>query len=117
VKPQKSKFFSSKQQTPNGFDALFGNFSATRTSRTRAAAWEELTILVCAVGPPKTVMQVKVRATTMRSDVKKHAAALKDDQKRTGGGPPTVPPLKEWELRFVATVRKYKSCANKEMSS
>jgi hypothetical protein len=80
-------------------------FSATRTSATRSKAYEETTEAVSAVGPPRSLEEVIAKIQKMKCLAKKRASDFFKDKNKTGGGPMTVPPLTEMELRFVSKVR------------
>jgi hypothetical protein len=62
------------------YNALYGKFTPENKASDRDKAYEEMAIVISAIGPPKSVDQVKTRLATMKCNAKARARAVFIDQ-------------------------------------
>lgn len=86
---------------------LFARFSSTLTSAVKEAGWAELTAEVNAVGGfGRGIEEVKKKWICVKSDAKCRPAAVKNEQKMTGGGMKVQDDVSSMENRVLGIVGK-----------
>lgn len=88
-------------------DILFGKFTSNITKEAKDREWEKIADTVSAVaGVSRDVEAIKKKVSTLTSQTKKKAVLVAKDQKQTGAGSSSVPPLTPAESRILGLVSK-----------
>jgi len=84
-------------------DVLFGKFSDVVSNGKKKEAWGNVVNAVNAVSfTVRTMEELKKKWDDMKRGTKKRASAVKNDQMKTGGGRPDIPPLTSIEEDVVS---------------
>ena len=72
---------------------LKSKFTNTTTNKLKQSVWEEMTIVVNAVGTAhRSVAEVKEKWTNLQRTAKHELSNFRKEQRKTGGGPPQKTP-------------------------
>lgn len=86
---------------------LFARFSSTVTLSQKCAKWREIAAAMSAVGKvERTAKEVQDKWTKWSSELRKKAATIAREMRRTGGGTPSSLQLSALEKRALAVIPK-----------